>query len=338
MTENPFFSIVIPVYNTEKYIARCLESCINQTFQEIEIIIVDDCGTDNAIQIAQNYAKKDTRIKIIHNPHNLGLFHTRFNGIKVASGIYTLFVDSDDFIDIKTCENLYQILQKHLQIDLLHFTSHNLLNNLKSKFNFCKSLKILTTPFFQEKLILGNSFESIWGKAIRTNIIKNAYSKLDFVPSPLNTLEDGLILLALSFEIQAYCKIEKQFYFYCDNPLSITRTITSEAFYKRQKDFLTLFKSIEKLKVLYPNQQNLISRYKNKAISASILNARHHSLHELQEVLFMLQSIKADSKPPHYPIASIYLTSTLLSLRYFFRWQTIARIALYLATFGKIRL
>ena len=71
-------SIIIPVYNVEKYISECLDSCINQTLQDIEIIIVDDCGSDKSIDIVKEYAKKDSRIKIIKNNQNKGLFFFLF--------------------------------------------------------------------------------------------------------------------------------------------------------------------------------------------------------------------------------------------------------------------
>ncbi|MBX7490429.1 glycosyltransferase family 2 protein [Helicobacter turcicus] len=84
-------SIIIPVYNTEKYIAEALESCINQTLQEIEIIVVDDCGSDRSIEIAQEYANKDSRIKIIKNVENQKLMLARFEGAKVAKADYYVF-------------------------------------------------------------------------------------------------------------------------------------------------------------------------------------------------------------------------------------------------------
>lgn len=109
----PFFSIIIPVYNTEKYIARCLMSCIEQTFRNIEIIIIDDCGRDNAIQIAQEYAKNDSRIQIIHNPKNLGVFSTRIIGSKNIKGEYIIYLDSDDFISQSMCQTLYETINYH---------------------------------------------------------------------------------------------------------------------------------------------------------------------------------------------------------------------------------
>lgn len=82
----PKISIILPTFNVEKYITKALESCINQTFKDIEIIVVDDCGSDKSIDIAKEYAKKDERIKIIHNEKNLGLLRARYEGVKAAEG------------------------------------------------------------------------------------------------------------------------------------------------------------------------------------------------------------------------------------------------------------
>uniref|UniRef100_UPI00112F8C15 glycosyltransferase family 2 protein n=1 Tax=Campylobacter TaxID=194 RepID=UPI00112F8C15 len=100
-------SIIIPVYNVEKYISQCLDSAINQSLKDIEIIIVDDCGSDKSMDIAQEYAKNDSRIKIIKNSQNMGLFLTRCEGIKSATGEYILNLDSDDFLDLRACEIAY---------------------------------------------------------------------------------------------------------------------------------------------------------------------------------------------------------------------------------------
>lgn len=108
-----FFSIIIPVYNTQEWIKRCLDSCIQQTFSEIEIIVVDDCGNDDAINIATQYSKLDSRIKIISNKENLGLFHTRIAGEKQASGEYIICLDSDDFIDTKLCEIVFKKITRY---------------------------------------------------------------------------------------------------------------------------------------------------------------------------------------------------------------------------------
>ncbi|EAI1469788.1 glycosyltransferase [Campylobacter jejuni] len=103
-------SIILPTYNVEKYIARALESCINQTFKDIEIIVVDDCGNDKSIDIAKEYASKDDRIKIIHNEENLKLLRARYEGAKVVTSPYIMFLDSDDYLELNACEECIKIL------------------------------------------------------------------------------------------------------------------------------------------------------------------------------------------------------------------------------------
>ncbi|MFX3626321.1 glycosyltransferase family 2 protein [Campylobacter sp. LH-2024] len=102
----PKISIILPTYNVEPYIERALQSCINQTFKDIEIIVVDDCGNDKSIEIAKDYAKKDERIKIIHNEKNLGTFASRNIGVlnSNSGGGYVMFLDPDDYLELNACE------------------------------------------------------------------------------------------------------------------------------------------------------------------------------------------------------------------------------------------
>lgn len=103
----PKISIIVPVYNVEKYLSTCLDSLINQTLKDIEIICVNDGSTDGSLEILNEYAKKDTRIKII-TQKNQGLSMARNNGLKEAKGEYISFIDSDDWIDTKMYEKMYQ--------------------------------------------------------------------------------------------------------------------------------------------------------------------------------------------------------------------------------------
>ena len=102
-------SIIIPVFNTEKHIEKCLESICNQTLKEIEIICIDDFSTDNSLSIIQSYQKNDNRISIIRNSGNLGQGFSRNIGIVAAKGEYVNFIDSDDYIDLDYFEKLYSI-------------------------------------------------------------------------------------------------------------------------------------------------------------------------------------------------------------------------------------
>ncbi len=104
----PKVSVIIPVYNTEKYLRKCLDSVCNQTLSDIEIICVNDCSTDNSFEILKEYASKDDRIKLIDFKENKGAAVARNTGIDEAKGEYIGFVDSDDFIDLDFYEKLYK--------------------------------------------------------------------------------------------------------------------------------------------------------------------------------------------------------------------------------------
>ncbi len=99
-------SIVVPVYNVEKYLEKCLDSLLNQTFTDVEILLVDDGSTDHSLKICKNYAEKDGRIRVIHQL-NQGLSAARNTGIENATGKYIGFIDSDDYIDEDMYEYLY---------------------------------------------------------------------------------------------------------------------------------------------------------------------------------------------------------------------------------------
>lgn len=94
----PLLSVVVPFYNAEKYFSKCLESLVNQTLKNIEIILIDDCSTDGSAKIAQEYAKRDIRIKILKHKKNKGQSEARNTGLKAAKGKYVAFLDHDDYL------------------------------------------------------------------------------------------------------------------------------------------------------------------------------------------------------------------------------------------------
>lgn len=102
-------SIIIPVYNVEEYLRECLESIINQTYTELEIICINDCSTDNSPMILAEYEQKDSRIIVLQNEKNRGLAYTRNQGLKKATGEYILFVDSDDMVCLDIVESCMNV-------------------------------------------------------------------------------------------------------------------------------------------------------------------------------------------------------------------------------------
>ena len=106
-------SIVVPVFNSEKYLKECLESILNQTYTNLEIICVNDCSTDNSLKILKEYEKKDSRIKIINKLKNEGQMKARNEAYLVSTGELITNIDSDDFIEIDTIEKSVELIEKY---------------------------------------------------------------------------------------------------------------------------------------------------------------------------------------------------------------------------------
>jgi glycosyltransferase involved in cell wall biosynthesis len=119
--EIPLISIIIPVYNDELYIEETIESCIKQTLQEIEIILVDDASTDETPKIIAKYAKIDSRIKTITHDKNEKTFAAIKDGVMLASGVYTVIISGDDTFDVDAMETVAASIEKNPGVDIVHF-------------------------------------------------------------------------------------------------------------------------------------------------------------------------------------------------------------------------
>jgi glycosyltransferase involved in cell wall biosynthesis len=158
----PLISIIIPVYNVEKYLSECLDSIMNQTFSDIEIICINDGSTDNSLAYLEKYSQKGSRVIVI-NQENKGQAVARNIGIKAAKGKYVLFVDSDDWIAQNSCETLLSYLTE--DIDLIIFDT-----NIFGEFD--KSMNKYFQPKFSGKLNISGDVilktpTSPWNKIYR---------------------------------------------------------------------------------------------------------------------------------------------------------------------------
>ena len=106
-------TIIIPVYNTERYLRQCLDSVINQTFKDFECICINDGSTDNSYNILKEYVQKDNRFTVINLPENKGQGNARNKGINIAKGKYITFIDSDDWVKENHIEQLYNNITKY---------------------------------------------------------------------------------------------------------------------------------------------------------------------------------------------------------------------------------
>lgn len=147
-------SIIVPMYNREKTISKCLDSILNQTYSNFELIIIDDGSTDNSFTICEQYVKDDDRIKLIHQ-ENQGVSSARNKGLDISEGEYIAFIDSDDYVSDDYLEYLYTLIQyDNTKIAICSHQNINLGEPLKTSFDEGKDIVLSTKDFF-EKMLYG---------------------------------------------------------------------------------------------------------------------------------------------------------------------------------------
>ena len=168
-------SIIIPVYNVEQYLAQCLDSVINQTYKNIEIICVNDCSLDNSFKILDEYSKNDKRIKIINRENNGGLSAARNTGLDNASGKYIYFLDSDDWIDLDYIEKMLNAaIKNEVEVVLNTNIIEHKLNQIEQQFAEHNTQNFIKDTFLDAKFcvwnIIWNSWAYLWKKSFLDKI------------------------------------------------------------------------------------------------------------------------------------------------------------------------
>lgn len=163
---NDLISIVVPIYNVEKYLNKCIESILNQTYKNLEIILVDDGSPDNSGKICDEYKKMDSRIIVVHKP-NGGLSDARNAGIMLATGKYIGFVDSDDYIEPDMYEILYSNIKKY-----------NANISICSYVDEYESGKMEISKHFDNKIVTLNKMEALENLILEQNLTNHVWNKL----------------------------------------------------------------------------------------------------------------------------------------------------------------
>lgn len=216
---SPLISICIPVYNVEKFLCECLDSIVNQTLSNIEIICVNDGSTDSSLQILECYANKDKRIKVINFASNKSVLQARKAAVEIATGLYIMFVDSDDSLELNACEKLYSYMNK-CDIDILHFGTFVDATTEVNK-DTVRWFENFAVPYNQvvyDDDILFYSFRdrkiiwNLWNKIYRTDVVKTAF--LHIGEFYLNMCEDMYAFFLIAYSAKSYFGIEEKFYHY----------------------------------------------------------------------------------------------------------------------------
>jgi glycosyltransferase involved in cell wall biosynthesis len=261
--KNPLVSIIIPIYNSEIFLDKCIQSALNQSYKNIEIILVNDGSIDSSKEICDNYSSIDNRIKAIHK-NNGGLVSSRKAGLKASTGDYILYIDGDDWIELNLIENYINQALKHnadvvLSSHIINLEGREdiLMNPLpsgvydKDKLNSMIYPKMLYTGKFSQFGIFSYS----WGKLYKREVLfKNQLS----VDESITIGEDALCLYPTLLDSDVLVILEQPYYHYRQRADSLIKTLRKIEISKMQKvydDLKNIFLNKGVLDIMLPQLQ-----------------------------------------------------------------------------------
>ena len=239
-------SIIVPVYNAEKYIKQCLESIISQTYENIEIIVVNDGSKDNSLNILKEYVKKSNKMKLV-DKKNGGVSSARNAGLKEATGEYITFVDSDDWLEKNAIEIMLRNIKDFDIIQSSYYINADIKFNQKE--NNTDDINKIKRDILMKNYITDSNtgaLRCVWGKLIKREAIKN----IKFEES-IYLLEDGLFLYECMDNIKKIKFIKENLYHY--------RKLNDSACNRFNEDQLSQYDNIaKKLKKLLKEDEEYI--------------------------------------------------------------------------------
>lgn len=230
----PLISVIVPVYNVELFLKKCVDSIVEQTYTNLEIILIDDGSPDNCPEICDEYAQKDNRIKVVHQ-ENSGLAHVRNVGLKHATGDYVTFVDSDDYVTPNYVEFLYKgIFENNADLSIASFV-------------VCKENDKKKSPIEKEKYVVVTKTQCMeYYTSLRLNPFISAWNKLykrdlfDGITYPDGKLyEDAFTTYKLFEKAKKIAFTLTKLYYYRINPQSIL----GQSFREKHLEMIEAFRS-----------------------------------------------------------------------------------------------
>lgn len=296
----PLISIIIPVYNVERYLPKCLDSVIHQSYKNIEIICVNDGSPDNSSEILAEYEKKDPRIKVI-NQKNTGLAGARNTGVDAAIGDYIMFVDSDDWIDLNSCEVAIKYALQYTADAILFPYVKEYMGKSEKKEIFEEKLIVFNGTEVKSKLhrrIFGlvdhelrhpekaDSIVTVWGKLYTSSVIKDTNCK--FIDLSIIGTEDALFNIGVIDKVGKAVYTSECFYHYRkNNTTSLTKS------YK--KDLINQWNRLFGMMETYIEENNLPNTYKtalSNRISFSVIGLGLNEILSNKNTIAKLKGIK----------------------------------------------
>lgn len=239
----PEISVIVPVYNTEKHLMRCVKSIVDQTYTDFELILVDDGSSDGSPKICDEWTERDCRIHVTHKKKNGGASSARNAGLAIAKGKWVFFSDSDDWIDNKALETLYGMVNEYgvsMAIGGIQVVEKNIATNTRSNENIYKlSRENLLDRFFR---VNGEpDTHSVCAALIRRDILEDYH----FIEGKMNEDVEACYYLARKCEGAVYTS--KPVYFYFKN----VEGVTNSGFSKKKLDLLDVWDIVQKQVLQY---------------------------------------------------------------------------------------
>lgn len=292
--EQELISIVVPVYNVEKYLKRCIESLINQTYKNLEIILVNDGSTDNGLKICEEYLKIDNRIKLI-NKENEGLGITRNCGIDNAKGKYIAFLDSDDYIEADFYEKLYMsAIENNSDMVFASFKKVDKNDNI-----YAIRQSKLNKEVYTKDEIIPNILYNVIGavdeaKQLPISACVILYNKeiidkykIYFLSERKYISEDIIFNLEFILKTATVSIVPNAYYYYCDNQNSLTRTYKKDRFEKIKIMYEYLIEFMKKVNLIEETKKG-INHYAISHIRACLkqekLNSRIEAYKNIKKI------------------------------------------------------
>lgn len=320
--EIPKISIIVPIYKVEKYLERCIETLINQSIKNIEIILINDGSPDNSSEICDKYALTDLRIKVIHK-ENEGLGLARNTGLEVATGTYIAFVDSDDYVDINMYKKLAEYADKH-HCDAVFCNFYTEINNGKwrnssevSDYELWEKSKIHS---FMLDMIASKPHEklerkyqmSVWHAIYKHTIIDK--KNIRFLSERVVVSEDIPFQVDFLSASNRIGYIPNAYYYYCKNDNSLTKNFLTEKYdrFKNLRNHLLMKNST----IEYKQRVNKLFIGYCRSYITELINSNQNNKKGILNIIVkdpIWETIKREYKSSYLPIYSRIYYKIILS-------------------------
>lgn len=267
-------SVIVPVYNAETSLHLCVESLIQQSYKDIEVILVNDCSTDNSLAVCQEYARKDSRIKLINKERNEGPGKARESGVNIAKGEWLCFVDSDDDIELDTFQKLNAILEPKVDVAVfgLFMCYEDQNGNIVTRESVYPEKRIAETPEEIGSLLVyldtHRTFPYMCNKIYKTGFVKQ--SNVEF--NGLKIMEDFFYNIELFSKAKCIVTLDEAFYNY-RRPVKETLATTYRSYFfdLSKKRYLAEEKFLENMSAKNEKNEQLIAESYVKHLIACLI-------------------------------------------------------------------